>query len=64
MATKKKSVSASSSHARAMKNGNMLFVAAMFIGMGVGYLVNQFVVFMFIGMGVGFFLKYWVDRQM
>jgi hypothetical protein len=36
--------------------GGVVFVGAMFIGMGVGFLLNAIAVGLFIGMGVGFLL--------
>ncbi len=32
----------------------LVFVGSMFIGMGLGYLFNNFMAGMFVGMGVGF----------
>lgn len=59
---KKKMASSSVSKASKERNGGMLFVAAMFVGMGVGYLMDQMVFGLFVGMGVGFALKYYVER--
>ena len=42
------------------KRGEFAFVGCMFIGMGVGYLINQFLVGMFIGMGIGFLSRIFV----
>ena len=42
------------------KRGDFEFVGCMFIGMGVGYLINQFLVGMFIGMGIGFLSRIFV----
>ena len=39
------------------QRGNYVFVGFMFIGMGIGYLINNFIVGMFIGMGVGFLAR-------
>ena len=37
--------------------GDYIFVGFMFIGMGIGYLMNNFLVGMFIGMGLGFIAR-------
>ena len=37
--------------------GEHAFVGFMFIGMGIGYLINNFLVGMFIGMGLGFLAR-------
>ena len=42
------------------KRGEFAFVGCMFIGMGIGYLINQFLVGMFIGMGIGFLSRIFV----
>ena len=39
------------------KRGENAFVGFMFIGMGLGYLLNNFLVGMFIGMGLGFLAR-------
>ena len=39
------------------QRGNYIFVGCLFIGMGVGYYIDNFLVGMFIGMGVGFFAR-------
>ena len=39
------------------KRGDHAFVGFMFIGMGIGYLINNFLVGMFIGMGLGFLAR-------
>ena len=39
------------------KRGDHAFVGFMFIGMGIGYLMNNFLVGMFIGMGLGFIAR-------
>jgi F0F1-type ATP synthase assembly protein I len=62
MAKKKSASSKSVSRASKARNGGMLFVAAMFVGMGVGALMDQMVFGLFVGMGVGFGLKYYVER--
>ena len=36
------------------KASGVIFVGCMFIGMGVGFLLNHLVVRLFVGMGVGF----------
>ena len=36
------------------KASGVIFVGCMFIGMGVGFLLNHLVVGLFVGMGVGF----------
>ena len=36
------------------KRGEYAFAGCMFIGMGIGYLIEYLLVGMFIGMGVGF----------
>ena len=37
--------------------GEHAFVGFMFIGMGIGYFINNFLVGMFIGMGLGFLAR-------
>ena len=37
--------------------GEHAFVGFMFIGMGIGYFMNNFLVGMFIGMGLGFLAR-------
>ena len=37
------------------KRGDYIFAGCMFIGMGIGYSIDNLLVGMFIGMGVGFF---------
>jgi len=39
------------------KRGDNAFVGFMFLGMGIGYFMDNFVVGMFIGMGLGFLAK-------
>ena len=39
------------------KRGEHAFVGFMFIGMGIGYFMNNFLVGMFIGMGLGFLAR-------
>ena len=39
------------------KRGNYIFVGCMFIGMGIGFLIDHFLVGMFIGMGIGFLTR-------
>ena len=39
------------------KRGDFAFVGFMFLGMGIGYFMDNFVVGMFIGMGLGFLAR-------
>ena len=39
------------------KRGDNAFVGFMFLGMGIGYFMNNFLVGMFIGMGLGFLAR-------
>ena len=39
------------------KRSENAFVGFMFLGMGIGYFMDNFVVGMFIGMGLGFLAK-------
>lgn len=39
------------------ERGENAFVGCMFLGMGIGYFMNNFLVGMFIGMGLGFLAK-------
>ena len=39
------------------ERGEHAFVGFMFIGMGIGYFMNNFLVGMFIGMGLGFLAR-------
>ena len=39
------------------ERGDNIFVGFMFIGMGIGYFINNFLVGMFIGMGLGFLAR-------
>ena len=39
------------------ERGENAFVGFMFIGMGIGYFINNFLVGMFIGMGLGFLAR-------
>jgi len=39
------------------KRGDNAFVGFMFLGMGIGYFMDNFVVGMFIGMGLGFLAR-------
>ncbi len=39
------------------KRGENIFVGFMFLGMGLGYFMDNFLVGMFIGMGLGFLGK-------
>ena len=39
------------------ERGENAFVGFMFIGMGIGYFMNNFLVGMFIGMGLGFIAR-------
>ena len=39
------------------KRGEYAFVGCMFIGMGIGYYINNLLVGMFSGMGVGFLVR-------
>ena len=39
------------------KKGENAFVGCMFLGMGIGYYINNLLAGMFVGMGVGFFVR-------
>ena len=39
------------------RRGDYAFTGFMFIGMGLGYYMNNLLIGMFIGMGIGFFAK-------
>ena len=39
------------------KRGDYIFVGLMFLGMGIGYFLNNFLVGLLIGMGIGFIAR-------
>ena len=43
--------------------GENAFVGCMFLGMGIGYFMDNFIVGMFIGMGMGFLAKVLLDKS-
>ena len=46
------------------KRGEYAFVVCMFIGMGIGYYINNLLVGMFSGMGVGFLVRiFFTDKK-
>ena len=45
------------------KKGENIFVGFMFIGMGLGYFLDNFLVGMFIGMGLGFIAKAFIIKD-
>ena len=45
------------------KRGENIFVGFMFLGMGLGYFLDNFLVGMFIGMGLGFIAKAFIIKD-
>ena len=45
------------------KRSENAFVGFMFLGMGIGYFMDNFVVGMFIGMGLGFLAKVFLSES-
>jgi F0F1-type ATP synthase assembly protein I len=45
------------------KKGENIFVGFMFLGMGLGYFLDNFLVGMFIGMGLGFIAKAFIIKN-
>ena len=45
------------------KKGENIFVGFMFLGMGLGYFLDNFLVGMFIGMGLGFIAKAFIIKD-